>query len=229
MSNIKQHEDILKNEMAKLKNEIHIIVFTDVKEQNREKVRRCMSCDGTMSLLEHLSEFSNGKLIIEEKSIDLDEEDAIKYNVTRIPTILFIDQEEKEVIRYLGNPLGAETAPFIQNIIYFSGVRSFYDDAIIMNLKNMQKSTLKLFITLTCPYCPSVVPVSGLFAILSRGKVKTEIIDIDVNQDLAMKYQVQGVPHVMINEDQHIFGVFSPQDLLEKLTRGKREDFDMYA
>lgn len=229
MSYIKQHEDILKNEMAKLKNEIHIIVFTDVKKQNGEKVRRCMSCDGTMNLLEHLSEFSNGKLMIEEKSIDIDVEDAKKYNVTRIPTILFIDQEEKEVIRYLGNPLGAETAPFIQNLIYFSGVRSFYDDAIIMNLKNMQKSTLKLFITLTCPYCPSVVPVSGLFAILSRGKVMTEIIDIDVNQDLAMKYQVQGVPHVMINEDQHIFGVFSPQDLLEKLTSGKRDLGGMYA
>ena len=229
MSYIKQNENILKNEMAKLKNEVHIIVFTDVKEQNGEKVRRCMSCDGTMNLLEQLSEFSNGKLMIEEKSIDIDVEDAKKYNVARIPTILFIDQEEKEVIRYIGNPLGAETAPFIQNLIYFSGVRSFYEDAIIMNLKNMQKSTLKLFITLTCPYCPSVVPVSGLFAILSRGKVKTEIIDIEVNQDLAMKYQVQGVPHVMINEDQHIFGVFSPQDLLEKLTRGKREDFDMYA
>ncbi|TFF99191.1 MAG: hypothetical protein EU540_07110 [Promethearchaeota archaeon] len=98
-----------------------------------------------------------------------------------------------------------------------------------MNLKNMQKSTLKLFITLTCPYCPSVVPISCLFAILSRGKVKTEIIDVDVNQDLAMKYRVQGVPHVMINEDQHIYGVFSPQDLLDKITRGKLDLGGMYA
>ncbi|TFF98932.1 MAG: hypothetical protein EU540_07585, partial [Promethearchaeota archaeon] len=101
MSYIKQHEDILKNEMAKLKNEVHIIAFTDVKEQNGQKVRRCMSCDGTMSLLEHLSEFSKGKLMIEEKSIDIDIDDAKKYNVSRIPTILFIDQEGKEVIRYM--------------------------------------------------------------------------------------------------------------------------------
>ncbi|MFX1393475.1 MAG: thioredoxin family protein [Promethearchaeota archaeon] len=226
---IKEHEDILKNEMAKLKNEVHIIVFTDVKEENGEKVRRCMSCDGTMSLLEQLSEFSNGKLVLEEKSIDNDIEDAEKFNVTRIPTILFIDEEGKEVLRYLGNPLGAETSPFIENLKYFSGVRSFYEDAIISNLKNMEKSTLKLFITLTCPYCPSVVPISGLFAMLSRGKVKTEIIDINVNQDLAIKYQIQGVPHVMVNEDQHIYGVFSPQDLLEKLTRGKQDFGGMYA
>lgn len=226
---VKQHEEILKNEMTKLKNEVHIIVFTDVKNLNGEKVRICMSCDGTMSLLEQLADFSNGKLILEEKSIDIDIDDAKKYHVTRIPTILFINNEGKEILRYLGNPLGAEISPFIENLKYFSGVRSFYEDAIISNLKNMQKSTLKLFITLTCPYCPSVVPISGLFAMLSRGKVKTEIIDINVNQDLAMKYQIQSVPHVMINEDQHIYGVFSPQDLLEKLTRGKQDFGGMYA
>ncbi len=225
----KQHEKILRNEMVKLKNEIKLIVFTDVKEQDGKKVRRCMSCNGTMSLLKQLSEFSNGKLVIEEKSIDIDVEDAKKYNVVRIPIILFIDKEEKEVIRYLGNPLGPETAPFIQSLIYFSGVRSFYDDAIISNLKNMPKSILKLFLTLTCPYCPGVVPIVNLFAILSRGKVKTEIIDINMNNDLAIKYQVQGVPHVMINEDQHIYGVFTPQDLLDKITRGKQDFGGMYA
>jgi len=226
---VKEHETMLKKEMVKLKNEIKLVVFTDVKDHEGKKIRRCMACDGTMALFEQLSRLSNGKLIVEEKSIDIDVEDAKKYNVERIPTILFIDKDDKEVIRYMGNPLGAETPPFIQSLIYFSGVRSFYDDSIITNLKNMQKSTLKLFLTLTCPYCPGVVPIVNLFAMLSRGKVKTEIIDINVNNDLAMLYKVQGVPHVMINDDQHIYGVFSPQDLLEKITRGKQDLGGMYG
>jgi len=229
---VKEHENILKNEMKKLKDEINLIVFTDVRiMEDGKKVRRCMSCDGTMSLLDQLEEFSNGKLKVEELSIDKDKDKDIaeKYGVERIPTILFIDKDDKEVIRYLGNPLGAETAPFIQSLVYFSGVRSFYDDAIISNLKNMPRSRLKLFLTLTCPYCPGVVPIVNLFAILSRGKIKVEIIDIDVNNDLAIKYNVQGVPHVMINEDQHIYGVFTPQDLLEKITQGKRDFGGMYA
>lgn len=226
---VKEHEAQFKREMVKLKDEIKLVVFTDVKEQDGKKIRRCMSCDGTMSLLEGLSSFSNGKLTIEEKSIDIDIDEAKKYNVERIPTILFLDKDEKEVIRYMGNPLGAETPPFIQSLIYFSGVRSFYEDAIITNLKHMQKSTLKLFLTLTCPYCPGVVPIVNLFAMLSRGKVKTEIIDINVNNDLAERYKIQGVPHVMINEDQHIYGVFSPQDLLEKITRGKQDLGGMYS
>lgn len=226
----KQQENILRNEMAKLKNEIKLIVFTDVKTNDEgKKIRRCMSCDGTMTLLENLAEFSNDKLNVVEKSIDLDAEDAKKYDVERIPTILFTDEEDKVMIRYMANPLGAETSPFIQTLIHYSGVRSFYQDTIISHLKKMDKSTLKLFITLQCPYCPGVVPIVNLFALLSRNKIKAEIIDVDVNNDLAMKYKIQGVPHVMINEDRHLYGVFTPQDLLEKLTRGKRDLGGMYA
>lgn len=108
MFQVKQHEKILKNEINKLKNEIQLLVFTDIKEIDGKKVRRCMLCDSTISLLEKLAEFSGGRLIVEEKSVETNKDIAKKYNVKRIPTILFIDKEEKEVIRYLGNPLGAE-------------------------------------------------------------------------------------------------------------------------
>lgn len=206
------------------------MIFTDVKDQpDGTKKRWCMSCDATAELLERLSQFSGGKLNIEEYSIEDNKEMADKYNVNKIPTILFIDDEGRDVIRYLGNPLGAEMAPFVQSLLYFSGVRSYYDDAVIGNLKNMQKSKLRLFITLTCPYCPGVVPIVNLFAILSRGRVKAELIDINVNQEYALKYNVQAVPHVMINDNQHLFGVFTPQDLLDKITQGKRDFGGMYA
>jgi glutaredoxin-like protein len=227
---VKQHENILRNEMVKLKNEIKLTIFTDVKTvEDGKKVRRCMSCDGTMSLLDQLSEFSNGKLTIEEFSIYDNEDIAKRYNVERIPTILFLDKEDKEVIRYSGNPLGSETPPFIQNLINFSGTRSYYDDVIISNLSKIPKAEIKLFLTLTCPYCPTMVPILGLFAMRSRGKIKVDFVDIDVNQDLATKYQVSGVPHTMINEKDHIYGAASLQDVLEKLTGGKRDMGGMYG
>ncbi len=226
---VKEHEDILRNEMVKLKNEIRLKVFTDVKVANGKKVRRCMACDGTLSLLDQLSEFSEGKLKIEEHSIYEEEDIAKKYNVERIPTILFLNEDDKEIIRYSGNPLGAETPPFIQNLIQFSGVRSYYDDVILENLKKVSKANIKLFYTLTCPYCPAVVPLLGLMAMKSKGKVKVDFIDIDVNQDLAVKYQVSGVPHAMINEKNHIYGQFTIQDLIDKMTQGKRDFGGMYA
>ena len=227
---VKQHEQLLRNEMVKLKNDIRLVIFTDVKiQEDGKKIRRCMSCDGTASLLDKLSEFSNGKLLVEEYSIYENEEIAKKYNVERIPTILFLDKDDREVIRYSGNPLGAETPPFIQNLVQFSGKRTYFDDIIIENIKKVPKANIKLFFTLTCAYCPAVVPVLGLFAMRSRGKVKVDFIDIDVNQDLAIKYNVSGVPHAMINEKDHIYGQFTIQDLIEKMTKGQRDFGGMYG
>ena len=220
----------IKKGMEKLKNVVNLKIFTDFKiKEDGTKNRSCMACEGTFSLLQTLAEHSNGKLEIEELSTEENVEESEKYDVKRVPTILFLDEKDNEVIRYTATPTGPELAPFIETLQYFSGLPSFYRDTIQANLKKMSKSDIKLFITLTCPYCPSVIPVLNLFALLSKGKIKSEIIDINLNPDIAMKYNIQGVPHAMINEKEHLTGMFSPQDLLDKLTKGKRDFDGMYA
>lgn len=220
----------IKREMSKLKNKVVLKLFTDFKTQeDGSKLRMCMSCEGTHELLKSLEEFSNGKLVIEELSIEEHSNEAKKYDVTRIPAILFVDDGGKEIIRYSAHPTGSEFVPFLNSIQYFSGVRPFYADQILTHLKKIEKSNMKIFITPTCPYCPATVPVLTLFAIVSKGKIKAEVIDVNLNPDIAMKYQVQGVPHTVINEKDHIYGMFSPQDLLDKLTKGERDFGGMYA
>ena len=220
----------IKREMSKLKNKVTLKLFTDYKTQEgKTKFRNCMACEGTYELLNKLSEFSDGKLIIEELSIEENKQEAKKYDVLRIPAILFIDENDQEVIRYSAHPTGAEFVPFLNSIQYFSGVRPYYADQILTNLEKITKSKSKIFISETCPYCPATVPVLTLFAIVSKGKLSVEVIDVNLNPDIAMKYQVQGVPHTVINEKEHIYGMFTPQDLLDKLTKGKRDFGGMYA
>lgn len=230
MSYLTQNEELIEVEMKKLKKNLVLSVFTDFKTQSDgSKLRQCMACDSTINLLTFLADYSDGKLIVKEYSTEENKDEAEKYNVTRIPTILFLDDNDQVVIRYVAEPSGAELVPFIKSLQNFSGVADYYKDQIVSNLRNMKKSSVKLFITHTCPYCPQVVPIVNLFATLSKGKIITEIIDINANQDIAMKYQIQGVPHTMINETEHIYGMFSPQDLLDKLTGGKRDFGGMYA
>ncbi len=220
----------IKREMAKLKNKVILKLFTDFRSQpDGTKLRKCMSCEGVYNLLKTLEENSNGKLEIKEFSIEENEEESSKFNVMRIPAILFMDNEENEVIRYSAPPMGAELAPFINSIQYFSGVSPYYKDLIVSHMKKIQKSKVKMFITQACQYCPQTVPVLNLFAIVSKGKISAEIIDVDVNPDIAEKYQVQGVPHTVVNEKDHIYGMFSPQDFLDKLTKGQRDFGGMYA
>jgi hypothetical protein len=74
------------------------------------------------------------------------------------------------------------------------------------------------------------VPVLTLFAIVSKGKISAEVIDVNLNPDLGKQYQVQGVPHTVVNEKDSIIGQFTPQDLLDKLVGSKGRDFGgMYA
>jgi glutaredoxin-like protein len=222
--------DNIKREMVKLKDKISLKLFTDFKTQeDGSKLRRCMACEGTHDLLRKLEDFSEGKLQIEEYSTEENDEVAKKYNVTRIPAILFVDDNDKEVIRYSAHPTGAEFIPFLKSIQYFSGVRPYYADQIITHLKKIAESKTKIFITPTCPYCPATVPVLTLFAIVSKGKLSVDVIDVNLNPDIAMKYKVQGVPHTIINEKDHIYGMFTPQDLLDKLTKGKRDFDGMYG
>ena len=230
MSFLVENKKLIKNEMGKLKNKINLILFTDVKTlENGTEKRNCLACERTLNLLNTLKKYSEEKLNIEEHSIEEDKDMTNQFNVKRIPTILFINEKDEDVIRYIAEPAGNELAPFIKSIQYFSGVSSFYRDTIKTNLKKIAKSKIKLFITPTCPYCPNVVPIVNLFAILSNGKVKSEIIDINANPDIAEMYQVQGVPHAIINKKDHIYGMFTFQDLLDKLTKGERDFGGMYA
>jgi glutaredoxin-like protein len=220
----------VKNELSKLKEKVVLKLFTDFKTQDDgTKKRMCMACEGTHNLLKTLSDLSGGKLDFEEVSTEEDVEETERYNVQRIPAILFVNEKGEEIIRYSANPSGSEFVPFLNSIQYFSGVRPYYTDQIQTNLKKISKSNMKIFITPTCPYCPQTVPVLTLFAIVSEGKVSAEVIDVNLNPDIAMKYQVQGVPHTVINEKENIYGMFTPQDLLDKLTKGQRDFDGMYA
>ena len=220
----------VKNELSKLKEKVVLKLFTDFKTQDDgTKKRMCMACEGTHNLLKTLSDLSGGKLDFEEVSTEEDVEETERYNVQRIPAILFVNEKGKEIIRYSANPSGSEFVPFLNSIQYFSGVRPYYTDQIQTNLEKIPKSNMKIFITPTCPYCPQTVPVLTLFAIVSEGKVSAEVIDVDLNPDIAMRYQVQGVPHTVINEKENIYGMFTPQDLLDKLTKGQRDFDGMYA
>ncbi len=223
--------DNIKREMAKLKEKVVLKLFTDyIIKKDGKKIRKCMACEGTFELLKTLESLSYGKLEIEEISIKENQEEANKFNITKIPAILFVDDQDKELIRYLAHPTGSEFVPFLNSIQYFSGVRPYYADQILTHLKKIEKGKMKIFITPTCPYCPMTVPVLTLFSIVSKGRISSEIIDINLNPDLGTKYNVQGVPMTVINEKEVIHGMFTPQDLLDKLVGSKGRDFGgMYA
>ena len=221
MSQDDRYKEIIKREMAKLKKPAKIRVFTSQKIQSDgTKIRACMDCGQFMTLLRVYEENSNGMLTIEELSIDDNPEFAERFGITRVPTVLFIDDQEREVIRYLASPQGAEIQPFIQAIFAFAGAPNYYEATIKRTLDRIQPSTIKVMITNSCPYCPQVAAIANLFAIGSNGKIRTVIIDIASNPDIAQFYDAAGVPYTIINDKKTLVGMVGPNEILRALTGG---------
>jgi len=221
MSQDDKYKEIIKREMAKLTKPVKLKVFTSQKvESDGTKIKACMDCGQFMTLLRVYEENSNGMLTIEELSIDDNPEFTEKFGITRVPTVLFIDGEGREVIRYLAAPQGAEIQPFLQAIFAFAGAPNYYEPTIKSTLNKIQPSTIKVMITNTCPYCPQVAAIANLFAIASEGKIKTIIVDINANPDIGQYYDASGVPYTIINDSKTLVGMVGPNEILRALIGG---------
>jgi thioredoxin reductase (NADPH) len=132
-----------------------------------------------------------------------------KYAVTRSPTVLF--NPEKYSIRYTGAPFGEESRSFIDAIIMISNRKSFLSKESKKMLSELKESRdVKVFVTLSCPYCPGQVLNAFKVAIELPNLVSAEAVDSMENTDLAQKYDVGAVPHTIIN-DQSISHGFEPE------------------
>jgi thioredoxin-like negative regulator of GroEL len=221
MSQDDRYKEIIKREMAKLTKPAILKVFTCKEKQPAgSQITECMDCNQFMALLKIYEENSNGMLKIEELCIDDNPEFAKKYDISRVPTILFIDEEGREIIRYLAAPQGGEIQPFIQAIFAFAGAPNYYEATIKQNLARIKPSTIKVMITETCPYCPQVCTIANNFAIASGGKIRTVVIDIMANPDVGQYYDAAGVPYTIINDQKTLVGMVGPNEILRALIGG---------
>ncbi|MFW9865829.1 MAG: thioredoxin family protein [Candidatus Thorarchaeota archaeon] len=216
-----RYREIIKAEMAKLTKPVKLRVYTcKEKLPSGSQVRECMDCGQFMALLRVYEESSNGMLTIEELCVDENPAFAKKYDITRVPTILFIDDQGREIIRYLAAPQGGEIQPFIQSLFAFAGAPNYYEATIKQNLNRIPPSTIKVMITETCPYCPQVAQIVNNFAIASNGKIRSVIIDITANPDIGQYYDAAGVPYTIINDQKTLVGMVGAPEILRALIGG---------
>ena len=185
---------MIKEEMGKILNPIQLKVFIDKNQLNTEK---------TLSILNNFKEKSNGNLNYETISIE-NSELSQKYQVNRSPTILFINSEGNEVIRYLSAPEGSEVKPFIEALQVLSGKKNYYKKSINENLNKIKSSTIKVMVSKTCAYCHELVNTISQFALGSSGKIKAEIIDIGENPDIGNQYDIDTVPYMVIKDRKSV-------------------------
>ena len=91
------------------------------------------------------------------------------------------------------------------------------DPELVDEIKAIDKPLhLQVFVTPTCPYCPTAVLSAFKFAMLNEN-VTADMVEATEFQELSMKYQVQGVPKTVINDSWDVVGGVPPQTLMSKV------------
>ena len=82
---------------------------------------------------------------------------------------------------------------------------------------------LQVFVTPTCPYCPRAVLTAFKFAMLNEN-ITADMIEATEFQELSMKFNVQGVPKTVINDDWDIVGAVPEKMVLDKVKEALKDN-----
>ena len=212
-------EKLLNNEISEqvkeflnvMENPVKVVIFTT--ESN------CATCAQTVQLLNEIADIT-GKVTIVQKDLNKDSEDAKKYNVTMSPSFIMLDHEDKYLgVKFNGIPAGHEFNSFLNAIVFMSGYDLGFDESTIETIKKIKSPVdIKVFVTLSCPHCPGAVSTAHRIAMLNDN-IEASMIEAQTFMELSQKYNVSGVPKIVINDKYELLGNQPVEAFLKELAK----------
>jgi glutaredoxin-like protein len=211
MSLIKEpQQKQLKELFGKLEGNVKLVFFTQEME--------CPFCKETRELMQDVSALSDSKIALEVYDFVADKDKVDKYKIDKIPAVVVEGQKDYGV-RFYGIPAGYEFTSLINSIMMASQGQSGLTDETKEKLKKLKDPVnIRVFVTLTCPYCPKAVEMSHRVAIES-DLVTAEMIESSEFPILAQKHNVMSVPRVIINDKVDFEGALPEKDFIENLMK----------
>jgi glutaredoxin-like protein len=198
------HIPQLKSDLAKaLVNPVTLTVFTQEME--------CQYCKETRELSQELSSL-NSKIRVQVFDLLKDKGRASEYHVDKVPAIVVEGSKESRVKLY-GVPAGYEFSTLVKDIVQASRGETELSVETRKMLGMIRKRVhLQVFVTPTCPYCPGMVSLAHQFA-MENSNIEADMIEVTEFPQLAVKYNVAGVPKTVINETVELVGL-QPEEAL---------------
>jgi glutaredoxin-like protein len=204
-------KEILRKDFeTKLVDPVQIIMFTQEFE--------CQYCAQTRKLAEEMGTVSP-KVTTQIYDFQANADKAKEMGIERIPAIAVIGKKDYGV-RIYGMPYGYELQTLIEAIINVSKGQTDLSEKTKTVLKDVKTPVnIKVFVSLTCPHCPSAAAIAHKLAIECE-LIKADIIDSQEFPDMALKYNVIGVPKIVINDKVDFMGEFNEDLFAEHVLLG---------
>lgn len=200
----------LEERFKKLSGGVKLVVFT-------QKIE-CSYCEQNRRLAEEIASLSP-KIDLEVYNFALDKEKVNQYKIDKIPAIV-VEGEKDYGIRFYGIPGGYEFNSFISSIMEVSSNDSGLSPDLKAKIAQIRQPVhIQVFVTLTCPYCPSAVQMAHKIA-LENDHITADMIEASEFSPLANKYGVMGVPKTIINEKIQFEGAVSEPLFVDQVIKG---------
>lgn len=201
----------IKQVLDSMENPITLVLFTQKDP--------CETCAETRSLLHEVAVL-NEKMTIVEKDLHTDANDAERYGVTLTPSFVILNADgDYQGVKFNGIPAGHEINSFLSALVEMSGVKPDFNEAVLKRIEAIEGDVnIKVFVTLQCPHCPGAVQTAHRLA-MQHGSINAEMIEAQTFPELSQKFNVSGVPKIIINDRLELVGNQPVEAFLEQIER----------
>lgn len=206
-----EHREHIKNQLAEnLVDPVRVIMFTQQME--------CQFCVQTKQLITELAAL-NEKIQAEVHDFVADAELAKQYGIDKVPAIVLLGVKDYG-IRLYGLPYGYEFQTLMSGLATVSQGRTDLSEETKAKLHSIKTPVhIQVFVTLTCPHCPTAASMAHKFAV-ENDLIQTDVIDAGEFPQLAVKYGVMGVPKIVVNDKIEFVGAVPENIFLEHVILG---------
>lgn len=202
-------EKQLREIFADLKQPVTALLFTSQAE--------CDYCEQTRLLLEEVTALDEK---FELRIVDIDEDGELtrQYKIDKTPGLALLTKDGEDLIdhgiRFYGIPSGHEFTSLIHDLVLVSTRQTGLTEKTRAFLAGLDKPVhLQVFVTPTCPYCPSAVVLAHRMA-LESSMVTADMVEANEFPELSEQFGVSGVPHTIINDGKGELLGANPEEAL---------------
>ncbi|MEN3037590.1 MAG: thioredoxin family protein [Candidatus Kryptonium sp.] len=207
-------EELKRRFEENLLNKVRLIHFT--------RELDCQYCRETKQLLTELAELSD-KIQLEIYNFYTDTDKVEQFKIDKVPATVIASEDKDYGIRYFGIPSGYEFASLLSDIEMVSRGVSGLSQKSIEKIKEIDVPVhIQVFVTPTCPYCPSAVHLAHQLA-MENELITADMIEAIEFPDLAEKYMVMGVPKVVMNDIYYFEGALPERHYVDKVLEAARK------
>lgn len=201
--------NLIKETTNKFKEEIELVL---VKSEDDEKNKKILEVS------EELGKISNKiKFKIYEAN---DEYLKDKISLVRLPALYLLDKDGKYArIKYSTIPIEHELESFLQAMNNIVGEEEKVRENLLERINKLDKKiNVKIGVSLKCTRCPQTVRATQV--IVSKNKnIDLEVIDVITHKEFKTKYDIVGVPAIVVNDKNLYFGQMNLEEMIEILEK----------